>query len=159
MTQPCKRCALAGTSCCKNHQIVLTTGDFERIARFTGNQDFSVTGPLIVEEIQTDYDPQWLPLIMESGNHVKFLRRTPEKTCILLTENGCQLPFDHRPLMCRLYPYTYTEDDILGIDTACPISKENEWTKILEQLEMPSQKAREWRAMLYSEIRMPQALI
>jgi len=147
------RCARVGTSCCKNYQISLTTGDIQRVSDFLGHQNFFTLEPPVPEEINPEYDPQWLPLIMESMGRVRVLKRTAEKNCSMLTENGCQLPYDCRPLICRLYPYTYTEEGIVGIGASCPISREKDWGAILEQLDMPADKARQWLCLLYTEVR------
>ncbi|GAB6143399.1 YkgJ family cysteine cluster protein [Desulfocicer niacini] len=153
MTQPCMSCARVGTSCCKNNQVNLTTGDIQRVSDFLGHQNFYTLEPPVLEEICPAYDPQWLPLIMEPTGKVRVLKRTAEKNCSMLTENGCQLPYDCRPLICRLYPYTYTEEGIMGIDASCPISREKNWSVILEQLDMPADKARQWLGLLYTEVK------
>ena len=152
MLSPCARCAQAGSSCCQGYQILLTSGDIRRIADVVGHYDFLSIEPPVIEEIAPDYDPQWLPLILEPDQTVRVLRRSPEKRCSLLTETGCQLPWASRPLICRLYPYTYTEQGILGIDPACPISKTCEWTKALDGMDMPAAKAKEWLTLLYAEV-------
>jgi len=46
----------------------------------------------------------------------------------------------------------HTEKGILGVDESCPISKEKESNAILEQLDMPLVKAREWQKKLYLEL-------
>ena len=153
VTQPCMNCARAGTSCCKGYQILLTTGDLERISGFLGDHDFFTFETPVPEEFSPDYDPTWLPMILGSDTQVRVLKRTPEKNCSLLTPTGCRLPFDRRPLICRLYPYTYTEQGILGVDAACPISREKEWGTVLEHLDMPTARATQWLTQLYAEVR------
>lgn len=153
VTQPCMNCARAGTSCCKGYQILLTAGDLERISGVLGDRAFFTFEPPVPEDIAPDYDPTWLPMIMGTAGHVRVLKRTPEKNCCLLTPDGCCLPFDKRPLICRLYPYTYTEQGILGVDPACPISREKEWGAVLEGLDMPAARATEWLTQLYAEVK------
>ncbi|MBU2628293.1 MAG: YkgJ family cysteine cluster protein [Proteobacteria bacterium] len=158
MTLPCMSCARIGTSCCKNYQISLTTGDIQRISEVLGHTDFFTFEPPVLEEIEPGYDPNWLSLIMGSQGMVRVLKRTEQRNCALLTKNGCSLPYDCRPLICRLYPYTYTEQGILGIDQACPISQGKDWGPVLDQLDMPENKAKQWLALLYAEVREEIAL-
>ena len=153
MTIPCVGCAQAGTSCCRNYQIILTRGDIQRAAEFLGRRDFFTLEPPVLEDIEPDYDPCWMPMIVSSKGLVRVLKRTAEKDCFLLTETGCPLPCECRPLICRLYPYNYTEAGIIGIDRACPIAKEEERVSLLDGLDMPEDKAKKWVPMLYAEIR------
>ena len=149
----CMNCARTGTSCCKNYQISLTTGDIQRISEFLGHQNFFTLETPVLEDIEPDYDPLWLSMILRPEGLVRVLIRTPERNCAMLTETGCTLPYDRRPLICRLYPYKYTEEGILGIDQACPISKEKEWGSLLCQLDMPADQAKQWLTLLYAEVR------
>ncbi|MBF0202555.1 MAG: hypothetical protein HQK66_14855 [Desulfamplus sp.] len=89
---------------------------------------------------------------MGSESRVRVLKRSAEKNCYFLTQEGCHLPFARRPLICRLYPYTYTSNGILGIDRSCPISREQEWQSILDHLDMPADRALEWLTLLYDEV-------
>ncbi len=153
VTLSCMSCARIGTSCCKNYQISLTTGDIQRISEFLGRQDFFTFEAPVPEDIEPDYDPLWMSMVLQPQGLVRVLKRTLERNCSLLTTTGCCLPYDRRPLICRLYPYRYTEDGILGIDQACPIAREKEWGAILDGLDMPADKARQWLTLLYSEVK------
>lgn len=153
MSDPCALCAHKGTSCCQKYQVVLTNDDTLRIASYTGNWDFLSIEYPVCEDIEPDYDPLWLPMILMPDRHVKVVKRASDKKCILLSKTGCVLPIDKRPLICRLYPYIYIEQGILGIDSACPISQYKNWESVLSGMEMPKGKAAEWISMLYSEIR------
>ncbi len=92
-------------------------------------------------------------MILLPDRHVKVLKRTLDKNCILLSKTGCCLPIDKRPLICRLYPYIYIEQGILGIDPECPISQNRNWERILSGMEMPKEKADVWISLLYNEMR------
>ena len=153
MLSPCVCCARSGHSCCQGYQIPLTAGDIQRVAEFLGNTDFYRIEVPVFDDISPDYDPSWLPLIEEPDHRVRVLKRTPEKRCSLLTESGCQLPWERRPLICRLYPYTYTETGILGIDASCPISCGGGWQAALADMEMPQVRAMQWVSQLYNEFR------
>ncbi|MBU4129792.1 MAG: YkgJ family cysteine cluster protein [Proteobacteria bacterium] len=153
MTLSCMSCAQAGTSCCKNYQVNLTTGDMHRISEFLGHQDFSTIEPPVLEDIEPKYDPDWLPLIVRPDGMVRVLKKDRERYCTMLTPTGCQLPYDRRPLICRLYPYTYTEKGIVGVDSACPISKESDCQSVLDRLDMPLEKAKKCLALIYAEFK------
>lgn len=153
MSLSCMDCARAGTSCCNHYQIVLTTGDIERMASFLGHQNFFTIEPPILEDMEPDYDPDWLPLVLGDDTRIRVLKRDANRTCFLLSATGCSLPAENRPLICRLYPYTYNEEGILGIDHDCPISKEMEWGTVLERLDMPAEKAKQWLSLLYAEVK------
>lgn len=153
MSIPCARCARSGASCCRGYQIALTAGDISRISQFTGTHDFWTVEDPVREDIAPDYDPSWLPLISQADGGVKVLRRVPDKTCFFLSETGCTLPAEKRPLICRLYPYIYTENHILGIDQACPISRYRTWNRVLCKMAMPRKQAGFWVASLYNEMR------
>lgn len=153
MTTHCYRCSQNGTSCCKGTQILLTAGDVGRIARFLNTCSFfTFEVPDLVYRDPGD-DPGWLTLTVRPDGRRRVLKRAADKSCGMLTENGCLLPISVRPLICRLHPYTYTESDISGIDPSCPMSHEGNWPALLEQLGMAAFQAREWHRMLYCELR------
>lgn len=152
MSTHCYRCFQNGTSCCKGTQILLTIGDVRRIARFLDTFNF-----FTFEVPDPDYrdpgdDPAWLSLTVDPDGRRRVLKRTPEKRCFMLAENGCVLPMRIRPLICRLHPYTYREADISGIDPTCPIAREGNWPMLLEQMGMTMIEAREWHRLLYCEL-------
>ncbi len=153
MDNPCASCAGQGTSCCSGYQIFLTPGDVCRIADVTKNGDFFTFESPVRTDIEPDYDPSWLPLILSPGNQVRVLKRTDDKKCCMASDTGCILPPDRRPLICRLYPYTFMENCILGIDPHCPISKHRDWQSVLSRMGMPEFKAMQWLDLLYAEIR------
>jgi len=153
MSHPCVTCAGNGTSCCEGTQIGLTTGDVQRIATFLGHDDF-----FHLETAEPDYldvldDPDWVALTVRPDGRRRVLKRTPGKRCGMLTDLGCQLPWDVRPLICRLHPYTYTEAGISGIAATCPISGHAAWPIVLTDLGMAVAHAQEWHRLLYAELR------
>ena len=153
MATPCALCADQGTSCCKGYQIFLTPGDVHRISDFSHHSNFFIFESPIPEEIEPDYDPSWLSRIISSTHLVRVLKRTGEKQCCWASENGCLLPPNRRPLICRLYPYTFNENCFLGIDSNCPISKNRAWQSVLNEMNMPLFMAKQWLDLLYLEIR------
>ena len=157
MTTHCCRCSQNGASCCKGTQILLTIGDVRRIARFLDTFNFfafEVPDPVYRDPGD---DPAWLTLTVGPDGRRRVLKRTPDKSCFMLAENGCLLPISARPLICRLHPYTYREADISGIDPTCPMSREDNWPVLLEQMGMALFEAREWHRLLYRELRADEA--
>lgn len=149
---PCLKCAMAGGSCCLNRQIILTVGDVQRINACVAHHDFFNMEKPEPWYLDPFYDPAWLPLVLNPQGLLRVLKRNPDKSCGMLAKNGCVLPFETRPLVCRLHPYMYTETEILGLDDTCPISKEKDGLSILDRLNMPLEKAIEWQHLLYSEL-------
>lgn len=144
---------MAGKTCCLGRQIVLTTGDLERIFNVLGRHDFFTMEPPDPWFLEPGYDPEWVPLVTNPGGLLRVLKRNREKNCEMLTATGCLLPSHARPLVCQLHPYMHSEAGILGIDTTCPISEEARGFAILEELGMTLEKAREWCTMLYAELK------
>ena len=51
-----------------------------------------------------------------------MLKRQPDGDCTFLGEQGCVLPLETRPLICRLYPYDYSEQGIRDeLAAGCPL--------------------------------------
>jgi len=153
MVMPCAICASLGKSCCKGYQIYLTPGDISRISDYLKLSDFYTVEPPVLTDIEPDYDPLWLPMIMSEDHQVRVLKRGADKQCCLATDSGCLLPLNRRPLICRLFPYDFKETCILGIDASCPISKDRDWQTVLNRMDMTKAKANMWRDLLYEEIR------
>jgi len=153
MTAHCYRCYQNGSSCCRGTQILLTVGDVRRIARFLDTFNFFTFDVPDPDYTDPGDDPAWLVLTVSPDGRRRVLKRTPDKSCCMLTEGGCLLPLSVRPLICRLHPYTYKEAGISGIDAACPISREGNWPVLLAQMGMAMLEARQWHRLLYAELR------
>lgn len=154
MTTQCYQCSQNGTSCCKGTQILLTTGDVRRIARFLDAFNFfTFEVPDLIYRDPGD-DPAWLMLTIRPDGRRRVLKRTAEKSCTMLAENGCLLPITVRPLICRLHPYAFSEAEISGVDPTCPMSHEGNWPVLLEQLGMAMNEARIWHSLLYRELHL-----
>lgn len=150
---PCSICAKAGKACCLGRQIVLTTGDLERIFNVLGRHDFFTMEPPDPWFLEPGYDPEWVPLVTHSDGLLRVLKRNGEKNCEMLTASGCSLPTHARPLVCQLHPYMHSEAGILGIDATCPISQDAKGFATLKALGMPLENARHWCATLYAELK------
>lgn len=156
---PCARCATLQKTCCQRAEILVTSGDEERIRGATGRTDFSerrpVTDPAYLDQ---DDDPHWLRWTVAADGTRHVLKRQANGDCTFLTPSGCSLPLETRPLVCRLYPFTYTERGIDGVDADyCPEAVIPRGKTILQVLDMRHIDGERWRRMLYHELRTKEA--
>jgi len=150
----CERCATLGKTCCQTHEVLLTRGDQVRIAAYTGRTDFwEHRTPADRSYVEQDDDPNWLRWAFNSDGSRPILKRQPNGDCRFLGRNGCTLPMEIRPLVCRLYPYTYSERGIVGFVEECPREVVPEGQTILQALGMRLDDAVRWHRMLYTELR------
>lgn len=151
----CARCARHMKTCCQTPEIYVTPGDVERIANHVGRRDFShfrvPTDPVYLEQ---DDDPAWQKHVFREDNSRRVLKKTPDGDCSLLGPQGCTLPWEVRPLVCRLYPYDYDERGIRDeLVPGCPLELLRPGQVLLEVLGMKIDDARRWHKQLYEEIR------
>lgn len=154
---PCARCAAIQKTCCERAEVVVTDGDVERIAQHTGDDSFverrAPVDPAYVEV--DDDDPNWLGYTVDADGTRRVLRRRGSGACVFLGDEGCVLPTATRPLVCRLYPWAYTETQLDGVDSEyCPtaiLSPDRQ--PMTEVLGIPAEVAEAWRRQLYQELR------
>ena len=150
----CARHAQFEKTCCQTCEVLVTKGDRLRIAEHTGQQEFwerrAPTDPVY---LQQDDDPNWLKWVFAPDGTRPILRRRTAGDCGFLETAGCTLPVDVRPLVCRLYPFTYTERGIDGVSDGCPKEVIPPGSTILKVLDMNRAEADEWHALLYAELR------
>ena len=150
----CAKCATLGKTCCQSREILVTAGDQERITAFTGSGDFAAYAfPADPAYLAQDDDPNWLLWAFRPDGTRPILRRQPNGDCMFLGAAGCVLPLEVRPLVCRLYPYTYTERGIDGVSNECPPEVIPAGSTILQVLDMRLVDAVRWHEMLYNELR------
>jgi uncharacterized protein len=158
----CELCKDIQKTCCQNYiKAYLTLGDIERITAATGQRDFVELRPCprlsAKERSDYDYDPNWLRFITLPGNYNRLLKKTRAGDCVFLSANGCMLTEEVRPLICRLYPYSYNEFGLIGLVVnemiGCPIHLLGTGEDIFNNLHMPRIVADDWRVMLYNELR------
>lgn len=159
MTNPsfCAECARRGPTCCATRRIVLTPGDVTRIERWCAqccSAQWSQTPwvqtveSAVFEPAETD--PLWDAWLRRGL--VDVLRQGPQG-CVFLGADGCVLPLDVRPLICRLYPFEYTESAIKGVwPHLCPRPEADNTALLLALLGMSAAVADSWRQQLYAEI-------
>lgn len=150
----CARHALMGRTCCQTCEVLVTEGDKRRIADHAGREDFwedrAPGDPVYLEQ---DDDPNWLRWAFHPDGTRPVLTRRPDGDCTFLGEAGCTLPLEVRPLVCRLYPFTYTERGIDGVSDGCPREVVPPGRSILDVLGMCRDAAARWHRMLYTELR------
>ncbi|MCB9891990.1 MAG: YkgJ family cysteine cluster protein [Planctomycetes bacterium] len=155
-SSPCARCAAHQKTCCQQAEILVTCGDEERIAAATGRTD------VFEHRIPTDAsytafdpeDPAWSFLTVEPDGTRRMLVRQENADCVFLTATGCSLHEDVRPLVCRLYPWQYTERGLSGEESEyCPREFLEAFSGMRALLGISADQAEAWRAALYRELR------
>ncbi len=164
----CARCASMGKTCCQRAEILVTAGDVARIGRRmggvgrAGGADYlEYRAPEDREYLDHDAnDPDWRRLTARADGTRRVLKRSASGDCVFLGSAGCTLGSEVRPLVCRLYPWSYTEAGLTGEEAEyCPV----EWLRpaveagrsvtMLTILKMDRADAERWRRMLYEELR------
>ncbi len=150
----CARCARHQKTCCQTPEVYVTLGDVERIAGHLGRDDFwhfkVATDPAYLD--QGD-DPVWQENVIREDNSRRVLKRLPDGDCTLLGPQGCTLPLEVRPLICRLYPYDYDASGIRDdLAPGCPLELLRPGQGLIETLGMKLEVARRWHKQLYEEI-------
>ncbi|MFO0873248.1 MAG: YkgJ family cysteine cluster protein [Phycisphaerales bacterium] len=156
---PCARCAQIQRTCCQRAEILVTAGDRARIAAHAGRDDFwERRRPADPEYLEHDPDdPNWRDLTVNADGTRNVLRRTSDG-CTFLGRHGCELPMEVRPLVCRLYPFDFTERGLATGDGAvadhyCPTALlAPPGTTMLTVLGMRPDEGERWRSALYREL-------
>jgi len=149
---PCVACAANQGSCCVKKQIVITQGDMDRISALTGHTEFCAFEFPEPEYTSQEEDPIWDIITRQPDGQRRILKMLPDGDCFFLSTTGCRLAMETRPLICRLYPYTYIAAQLTGVDPACPISQRSDESDTLEHIGMPIAEVDNWRQQLYDEL-------
>jgi Fe-S-cluster containining protein len=150
----CARCAEVQGSCCQKKEILLTRGDLIRISTHIGHFDFhELRVPTDPAYLEQDDDPNWNLWTLNARGERRVLKVRADRSCLFLTETGCVLPYETRPLVCRLFPYTYNEQGIIAIEQECPTELLAPGETLMSCLGMDRDKALRWHGMLYGELR------
>ena len=150
----CVRCARHMKTCCQTSEVYVTVGDLQRISEFTGLSDFSeyrpADDPVYLEQ---DDDPIWRDNVFRADGTRRVLQRQEGGDCTFLGEQGCVLPLETRPLICRIYPFDYTADGLRErLARGCPTELLAEGQTLLEALDIKRSDAERWHQQLYREI-------
>ena len=151
----CVKCAQHERTCCQVGEVLITDGDIQRIAAHTRRSDFwSYVVPADPDLVQPQpHDPNWLPYTLRPNGTRAHLHRQTSGDCTFLTAAGCSLPTAVRPLICRLYPFDYTEQGITGTVSGCPLYLLEKGQTLIEGIGMKPADAERWRQQLYHELR------
>ena len=151
----CARCARHTRTCCQDTEIYVTLGDIERIERHTGRSDFfEYRRPADPVYLDQDDDPLWRDNVIQPDGTRRVVKALPDGDCTFLGPAGCTLSLDARPLVCRLYPYHYTETVIEEEpEPGCPVELLRPNQHLYSTIQMNIQDVRQWHAQLYAEIR------
>ncbi len=158
---PCAHCATLQKTCCQTAEILVTSGDLARISRHTGlapdeGRFWERRVPVDPEYLDDDADdPNWKRWTVAPDNTRRVLRKQKNGDCMFLGQRGCILPENVRPIVCRLYPFSYTESGIQGEDAGyCPKrAVAPEAPDMVTALGMTLDAAERWHAALYDELR------
>lgn len=157
----CVRCARHMKTCCQTSQVYVTPGDVERIAARTGVESFhEYQPPDDPIYLQHDDDPAWMRYVYRPDGTRRILKRRPNGDCVFLGANGCSLPGDVRPLLCRIYPYDFNEQGIYPtLARGCPLELLPDGQTLLEALDMRRDDAERLHRQLYEEIRLEETYV
>jgi uncharacterized protein len=150
----CARCAGQGKTCCQWSQVYTTLGDMGRIRRHTALTGFiEFARPTNPEYVDQSNDPVWQAHVFRRDGTRRILKKLPSGDCVFLGPAGCRLSLEVRPLVCRLYPFSYTAAGIgPELETGCPTSLLDPAESLIDALHMSLVKALEWHRILYEEI-------
>lgn len=151
----CARCARHTTTCCQKTEIYVTPGDVERIAAHVGRRDFYEFRPAgDPVYLHHEDDPIWPRLTFkEEDGTRRLLKWRDNGDCTFLGPQGCTLSPEARPLICRIFPFDYNEQEIVPtLAKGCPLELLPPGQSLLQALDMQHEQADAWRRQLYAEL-------
>jgi Fe-S-cluster containining protein len=151
----CAQCARYERTCCQRTEVLVTEADICRITDSVGQSDFweyrQPADPAYLEE--QPHDRHWLAYTVRPDGSRPVLKHAPSGDCIFLSPSGCSLRLEVRPLVCRLYPYDYTEQRITGTVPGCPLYLLEPRQTLSQGIGIQLEDAKRWRMQLYAELR------
>lgn len=155
----CVRCARHQHTCCQDSDIHVSLADVRRIAAATatGCDDFAEFRlPADAVYDQSIEDPFWHMHVFRKDGMRRVLKQRPNGDCGFLGDQGCTLPTEARPLVCRLFPFDYNADGILERPASgCPVELLKPGRTLFKELQMAADHAEKLRVQLYREIAEP----
>jgi len=132
--------------------------DVRRIAVFTSRIDFfEYRVPADPAYLGSDNDSLWQHHVFRLDGTRRVLKQRSTGECIFLTESGCQLHLEIRPLICRLYPLTYTDAGIAPEpDERCPVKIFCPGQTVMEAFGINRELVLRWHSDLYQEMKSPE---
>ncbi len=152
----CAQCARHQRTCCQDTDVFVTWGDIERIEGHTGRDDvYEYRAPVNPDYLDQDDDPTWVRYVIRPDGTRRVLLQRSGGDCLFLGMQGCELPLEVRPLVCRLYPYDFDEAGIADTPAqGCPVHVLGAWRQLLEEMDMNLEEARQWHRQLYEEMKI-----
>lgn len=149
----CVRCAKHQKTCCQTRAIYVTPGDRRRIGAVVGHDNFVTFEVASPEHLDQADDPTWGQLVFRPDGSRRVLRRKGNGDCLFLGAAGCTLHVETRPLVCRMYPFEYTERGIESeLSDGCPTHLMRPHESLLKVLDMRHEDGERWRKQLYQEL-------
>ena len=151
----CLHCAQSGSSCCQGHEIYITPGDCSRIRDYLRHADFYEYQPCRDHVYsEQDEDPLWKKFVFRTDGSRRVVRWKPNGDCLFLESDGCRLPLNVRPLICRLHPRLYTAAGVLDQwDSSCPAVGQDRFENLEQSIAgTAKEEAMQWHHLLYHEI-------
>ena len=159
----CAECAKIQKTCCEEEItfVGLTCGDIERISEFTGQEDFYEL-QAVDEELKDIYvnplnysenDRIYVTYFFDSEGRRNVLKKNKNGECCFITDNGCLLPSNIRPLICRIYPYEWNDQHEIWVEAGyCPkeLFKDNE--DLIRKVGLSAEEAKRLVSQFYAEI-------
>ena len=150
----CAQCHGQGAGCCRQGPLGaekmfgLTEGEIEIMSQASGlaPDQFVVrdqASPQFLEFVERIH-PIFLST-MPGGRRLR-LKVGPQGACSLLGEQGCSLPWEARPLYCRLYPFWFTPQGqlmVLMSETCLAQKGARSWRDVLANLGESEKRLRE----------------
>jgi len=159
----CEECAKIQKTCCERNdiRIGLTNGDIERIALFAACEDF-YEGKALEEEFRGKYaNPSrydegeyiYVTCLFDDEGRWNVMKRNENQGCWFITPTGCSLPPEVRPLMCRIYPYDWNDQQEIWINgTYCLASLFTDNEDLAKKVALPPEEAKRLVKLFYEEI-------
>ena len=95
-----------------------------------------------------------------SGQQPPRAEAPTDGDCTFLGPQGCTLPLEVRPLVCRLYPYDYSQRGIRDeLAPGCPLKLLRPGQGLIDEFDMNLDEARRWHQQLYEEIRLEKTAV
>ncbi len=131
MSMYCLECSKEGKDCCREaHAKFTTLGDSRRIADYlkTEINSYVVYGGLRKEDKEEyiyihKHQNYYYDLTLKDGRLLQ-LKDKSDGSCIFQLDDGCCRIYAARPLICRTYPFWYSDDKLVtfdGCSSDCPI--------------------------------------
>lgn len=119
----CTQCSKRQLTCCQDSDPFVTLGDIQRISKEIGHSNFferRLAGKSYLQATKDFDDPLWNEVTIRDNTRRVTKKASNNVDCIFLSCNGCVLPEDIKPLVCRIYPYDFIGTKLMLLDPACP---------------------------------------